>query len=308
MNSKLTALIFTGLLISTNASAFMWKSKNTTTDGHSYLMPKAVKVDLDGDGKAETVVKNQEAEEYLQETLDSLGITTYEREGVTYVKNNSEGLGLVKKGNKDTVFHENLKHFNKEDRMTWGNGKGLLKTMKKYTKKYGCIRKMTSLSHGWASDRTGEGHGLTGTRGYNGFYSDKASEPTGMGMKMAMRGIKNVDEDMRKMVEKGEIKFCNRCLVQFYACNISTTFARKFAEVSKCQTVISTGQTFPHFQKMSTSEEKFRVYNAYNHWTAGAFDWDERATVGWFRVTPIAKSWRSYRYIEENLGREYMAY
>ncbi|EQC49420.1 hypothetical protein M899_1542 [Bacteriovorax sp. BSW11_IV] len=251
-----------------------------------------------GDRFPTEVSVSELAEDYLREFDESLGIQSYEEDEVTYFSNNKKGIGLIKKTNQDEpVFRNILKGI--QYYRPWKNGKDLLKGMEEYTSRYGCIPKVTSVSHGWSSERPGEVHGLSGSKGYNGIYATKETRPDGLISKL---GTTDVRGDLKQKIKEGSIRFCNRCLIQFYACNISTLFAKTIAEVTGCQSVVATGKAYPHFQSNETERDRMLGITGAHYWQSGAGNWGERGKVGWYRATPI-----DGKIIEENIGQLYIA-
>lgn len=251
-----------------------------------------------GDNFPGEVHIDDQAEEYLREYDDRYGVQSYEEDGVSYFMNSKKGIGLIKKTNQnEPVFLNILKGI--EYYRPWKNGKDFLKGLEDYTRKYGCIPKVTSVSHGWSSERPGEVHGLSGSKGYNGIYATEQTTPDGI---ISGLGTQDVSGDMKAKIKAGTIRFCNRCLVQFYACNISTFFAKTIAKTTGCQTVVATGKAYPHFQSNETQEDRMLGIKAAHYWQSGAGNWGERGKVGWYRATPI-----DGKIIEENIGQLYIA-
>lgn len=251
-----------------------------------------------GDNFPSEVSLDQSAENYLREFDGMHGLQSYEEDGVTYFMNNKRGVGLIKKTNQDEpVFRNILRGI--EFYRPWKNGKDFLKGLEEYTQDHGCIPKVTSVSHGWSSERPGEVHGLSGSKGYNGIYASRDTTPNGV---ISGLGTQNISVDMKKKIRSKEIRFCNRCLIQFYACNVSTLFAKTVAQTTGCQTVVATGKAYPHFQSSETLEERLLGISAAHYWRSGAGNWDERGNVGWYRATPA-----DGKIIEENIGELYIA-
>ena len=273
------------------------------TSSHSLGLPK----------KVESL---PEAEAYRADFIEQMGIVEYEKKGITLYKNNKKGMAIIEKNNrKEPAFKAILnsgKNYNKL--YNWKNGKDLIKRMKDYTKKYSCIPKLTSTSHGWRSTgRTGEGHGISGTKGFNGFYVSYVDGPE----KVAKMGSRTIKEHLVKEIKKGSIKFCNSCIAQFYACNVSTKFAKEFAKATGCQAIVATGQNSPQFQSLE-KDGKFKYYNGVNYWKSDVGSLSERSSkeekakgelkAGWYRATPIKNSHNEVvDIVEENLGRLYIA-
>lgn len=246
-------------------SAILLISLTVTANSHAGLFDFIIKnfmtkvfTSTHGEGLPKVVEVNPEAEEYRQNFLTEMGITSIEDElGLQNFENNNKGLALIKRGNDDEAAFLNVlrnKTYNKLSE--WKNGPSFIEALQNYTKEYGCIPKITSVSHGWrSSDRSGEGAGLSGNKGINGVFATGDDMPTSLGK----LGTRSIDKDLLNEVKKGKIKFCSSCLVQFYSCNIATKFAKTFSEVSGCQTVVATGQNSPHFKSFATPEDKKKV-------------------------------------------------
>lgn len=242
-------------------------------------------------------------------------VSTVDEYGITQFENNEFGLALLKRGNDDEAFGNILDKRNYDVMDEWKNGPQFIKELKQYTKDYGCVPKLISLSHGWASGgRPGEGSGLSGSKGFNGIYATSENLP---GL-LARAGARSLGKHLKDEIEDGEIKFCDLCVAQFYACNISAKFAKTFTEVTGCQTVVATGQNSPYFQSFETDEDKQRVYRGAHYWKSAAGVWDERHTdeqrakgerkASWYRSTPIKNARGEVIGIsEENLGEQYIS-
>mgnify|MGYP000648668328 CR=1 FL=1 len=270
-----------------------------------------------GEGLPAVVAESPQAISYREDFMTKMEIEQrIDEDGLTRFSNNNMGLGLVKKSNEDEPAFELIlskKNFNKL--VSWKNGKAFIKALKKYTKENGCIPKIVSTSHGWrSSQRSGEGHGLSGKSGFNGIYVDYKHGPRGV----AKTGAKTFEDDVQKEVDKGSIKFCSSCVAQFYACNVSTYFASSFAKMSGCQTVVATGQNSPFFQERDEDGGYSKIYNGAHYWKSESGVWEERQTEemkrnnerkgSWFRATPLKNEHNEViELIKENLGRKYIA-
>lgn len=269
-----------------------------------------------GEGLPKKVGKVQIAIDYRERFKNAYGITSFIDElGLTQYRGNEIGLALLKRGNNDAAFFNILSKRDYQEMDEWRNGPQFLKSLKNYTKDNGCISKITSLSHGWASGgRPGEGSGLSGNRGMNGLYATDDDLPGFI----ARLGARSLNKDLREDIEKGDVKFCNLCVVQFYSCNLSAKFAKSFAQVSGCQVALATGQNSPYFQSLATEQDKEKVYEGSHYWKSGAGVWAERHTDeqkargerlgSWYRATPIKNLSGNVTGIsEENLGELYIA-
>jgi hypothetical protein len=270
-----------------------------------------------GEGLPAVVVESPEALSYREDFISEMGIErTIGDDGLIYFSNNKKGLGLVKKSNEnEPAFELILSKKNFNHLVSWKNGKAFIKALKKYTKDNGCIPKIVSTSHGWRSARrTGEGHGLSGKSGFNGIYVDYEHGPRGI----AKTGAKTFKDDVQKEIDKGNIKFCSKCIAQFYACNVSAYFASSFTKMSGCQTVVATGQNSPWFQERDEDGGYRKIYNGAHYWKSESGVWEERQTEemkrnnelkgSWFRATPVTNDHGEViDLIKENLGKQYIA-
>lgn len=309
MNSKKALLLLSATFtLSANAGLYAFVIENfmqkVFTDTHSEGLPRKVQT-------------AEAATEYRENFMEIMGISMEESElGIEVYKNNTKGLALIKRGNdEEPAFLNVVKNVTYNKFREWKNGPDFIEALEEYTKENGCIPKITSVSHGWrSSDRPGEGSGLSGSKGINGIFATSDDLPSSLG-KM---GTRSIEKDLSKAIAKGKVKFCGVCVAQFYACNISTKFAKTFSQVSGCQTVVATGQNSPHFKSFATSEDKKKVYEGAHYWSSGAGVWDERQTpqmkeagemMGtWFRATPLKSSTGSVvDIVEENLGSLYIA-
>ena len=263
------------------------------------------------------VGEKPEAIAYREAFKGDFGITSYtDHLGLTQYKGNDIGLALIKKRNtNEAAFITVLNQKDYTTKSTWKNGPSFIKTLKEYTAKNGCIPKITSVSHGWRStERPGEGKGLSGTSGHNGIYATQADLPE------AVRkiGSRSLEKDMTAAMNAGEIKFCSSCVAQFYACNIAAKFAKVFAQISGCQTVVATGLNSPMFQSLKTDLDKQRVYSGAHYWQSAAGVWAERYTDAhrasgerpgsWYRATPIkGADGKVQSIVSENLGQQYIS-
>ncbi len=270
-----------------------------------------------GEGLPKKVAVRSEAVEYRKRFINRMGIIELKNElGLTVYENNDSGLALIKKGNDDeAAFNTVLNQRDYSTLLEWKNGPSFIKALKEYTSRNGCIPKIVSVSHGWrSSERTGEGSGLSGTNGINGIYSKEGNLPSSLGR----LGTRSIEKDLAEAVRSGEVQFCDYCVAQFYACNISANFAKAFAKVSGCQSVVATGQNSPYFQSSETSADRNRMYKGAHYWLSAAGVWEERQTDAmksrgeklgtWYRATPLKdSSGRVTKIVEENLGDLYIS-
>ncbi len=270
-----------------------------------------------GEGLPKKVGQKSVAVEYRQDFMDRMGISSEIDElGLEQFSNNNIGLGLIKKGNDDeAAFNTVLAQKNYRSLDDWRNGPQFIDALEKYTEKYGCIPKITSVSHGWrSSNRTGEGNGLSGNKGINGLYASSRDLPKSVGK----FGTRTLDKDLAERIEEGKIQFCGACVAQFYACNVGADFAKIFSKVSGCQTVVATGQNSPWFQSSETQEDRQKVYKGAHYWKSAAGVWEESSSQAkkkgyealgtWFRSTPVKNSRGQVTdVVSENLGGQYIS-
>ncbi len=269
-----------------------------------------------GEGLPLYVGKKPQAEKYRSDFMKKNGITQRKDDlGLIQFDGNDFGMTLIKDGNDDQAFLNILGKRNHDQSYEWRNGPQFIKVLRRYTRDYGCIGKITSLSHGWASGgRPGEGSGLSGDRGFNGLYATGGDLPRSL----ARAGARTLEVSLREEIEEGNIKFCNLCVAQFYSCNISAKFAKTFTEVSGCQAAVATGQNSPQFQSFETEEETRKVYEGAHYWKSAAGIWAERHSpedraagrrkASWYRSTPVkGANGQVLSVIEENLGETYIS-
>ena len=271
----------------------------------SFSAIAGIETSTQGEGLPSFVGTLAPAEVYREEFIIKNSIETYEKYGITHYTNNKIGLGLVKKENiGENAFRDILKK-TQDIVETWKHGRQFIKRIKDYSSVNTCIPKITSTSHGWASAKGGgDFHGLTGKSRRDGIYANSSTRPGGFS-KIKNR---NVESHLAKLIDKGQVNFCDRCIIQFYACNVSTLFAKSVAKVSGCQVVVATGKASPRFQSMETREDKLKVWNGSHYWSSGAAFWEDRTHAEWFRVTPIKDGYGEVQeLVEENLGRQYIA-
>ncbi len=274
-------------------------SANTIADSRD-----RISYDSHGENLPDQVTNNVEAQEYRQAVKELIGMESYEKNDLEFFTKSYKGLYLIKKTNrKEPAFRNVIAHT--KNVYPWKNGKSFIGALKKYTKQNGCIPKVSSVSHGWrTSTEYGDFHGLSGSKGFNGIYASKATRPKGL----AKLGTRTVKEDLQEAIDNGEVKFCGKCVIQFYACNISTLFADTLANVTKCQTVVATGKASPYFQSVETEEEYKKTYSGFHYWKAAAGIWEERGLGQWYRSTPITNEHGDVvDMIKENIGNLYIA-
>lgn len=310
--SKVTVVALFALGVNANANAnflINFLAKKLMKDSYSHYH---------GEGVPKKVGENPYAVEFRKNFMDENGIAQSTDElGLEEFTGNKIGLALLKKSNEgEAAFQNVLAKKNYQTLDHWKNGPQFLKALERYTEENGCIPKLMSISHGWRSEgRRGEGNGLSGDKGINGIFATTKDLPSST---VGKWGTRSLDRDMKKMVDEGKIKFCGSCVAEFYACNIGTEFADSFAKVSGCQTVVSTGQSSPWFQKADTREDEERVYRGSHYWMSASgvwaeseseakkHGWDELGT--WYRSTPVKNdAGQVTDLVKENLGDMYIS-
>ena len=304
----LLAVLTLGLNANSEASLFSFIMNRFLKDSFSKFH---------GEGLPKRVGQSKTALEYRKDFMDRMGIYSEVDElGIEQYYNNKIGLALIKKGNDDeAAFNTVLAKKDYRALMDWKNGPQFISALEDYTEKYGCIPKITSVSHGWTSEgRDGEGNGLTGDKGINGIYATDKALPNSLGR----FGTRSLEEHLAEKINEGRIQFCGSCVAQFYACNVGAKLASTFSKVTGCQTVVATGQNSPWFQSTRTSEDRQRVYQGAHYWKSAAGVWAESKTEAnkkgydalgtWYRSTPVKNNYgRVEKIISENLGGKYIS-
>jgi hypothetical protein len=136
----------------------------------------------------------------------------------------------------------------------FSSGQDILVGLQQYTKKFGCVSKLTVASHGWTKKNPYGGEGIPISNGPNGsgLYLDDESRMQRGNSERGM-SLDDLEYALRPHRQKGftglfkrkvtDIKFCDACLVQIMGCNTGDKFATKFSQVSGCQVVYSTGSS-----------------------------------------------------------------
>lgn len=197
------------LVTSTHAMADLRASMSTSS--HGVGLPRTVGTHPYAVAHREQFKNNHQITSYISEST-----------GIKHYRNGKVGLALIKNTNTDEAIFQGIIR-GTQVISTWSSGNTFLKALEDYTSQYGCVPKVTSVSHGWRSENDGgDFHGLSGSRGFNGIYSRRQYQPTGPIHRI---GTRSLDQEMRALVRQGKIRFCQTCIAQFYACNISTDFA-----------------------------------------------------------------------------------
>lgn len=287
-----------------------------------------------GQGLPLKVGEDYRAVNYRNNFMNEMGITAVQGDyGLTQFEGNEVGFTMLKmKNENEGAFKNILAKAKQKYSSRWGNGKGFISSLRIYTQRYGCIPKITSVSHGWGSTdtvngesvpRQGEGKALSGPNptGSNGVYAYARDIPRGWYIGAPAWTATSLDRELYNSVRNGSIKFCNSCIAQFYACNIATDFAKVFAQVSGCQTVVGTGQNSPVFQnKEKTHEGKQKIFSGAHYWGSFAAFWGENGKskeakalgqekpASWYRATPVKNNnGQIVDLVEENLGSKYIS-
>ncbi len=293
---------------------------NSQANIFDYLAGKFMKSSFSsfhGEGLPKKVGQAAVALEYRQDFMDQMGISSQVDElGLEQFTNNNIGLAMIKKGNDDeAAFNTVLAKKDYRKLIDWKNGPQFIDALEEYTEKYGCIPKITSVSHGWRSEgREGEGNGLSGDKGINGIYATGKSLPKSLGK----FGTRSLEEHLAEKIEEGKIQFCGSCVAQFYACNVGAKFASTFTKVTGCQTVVATGQNSPWFQSSETAEDRQKVYKGAHYWKSAAGVWEESSSQAkkkgydalgsWYRSTPVKDARGNVKsVVSENLGGQYIS-
>lgn len=178
----------------------------------------------------------------------------------------------------EAVFKNNARKFGRNPFFA-DSAKSFFSHLEDYSKTNGCIPKLTFACHGWGT----------------GLYTDKQGKQdyghsTGFIFKKTEAGT--LDE-LRKLVSKKKISFCERCLVQIHSCNIEDKFGSTLSSISGCQVVTSAGQCAP-VDTVNGSLD--------HHWISG--DDGGSAYSGFVRFTPSGDGTQT---LTEHMGRRYIA-
>lgn len=243
--------------------------------------------------------------EYRENFMALHQISQYIKFNYEFFENQKFGLGLMKVGNSDAAFRDILYKTTRVIKK-WKTGEDFLKSLVEYTMQHGCIPKLVSPSHGWSSNRSGDVHGLSGIKGVkDGLFATPDTQP-----KKGAKRSRNVSVDLKNLITQQQVQFCESCLIEIYACNVSVYFVKTLSKTTGCQVVAATGKASPRFQgkaKEGQTKEiaKYLEYNASHHWLSSPGDGTEyeNETGVWVRATPSNQSGTTV----ENLGRVYLA-
>lgn len=211
------------------------------TSGHSQPKAKAAPTpeEPSSSGKASVYdyIKNYE-EELAQNLNAEKSQSSNKQAGIGFFN------GISKVWENNTRLSRSAYYFS--------SGQDILVGLQQYTKKFGCVSKVTVASHGWTKKNPYGGEGIPISNGPNGsgLYLDDESR---MQRGMSERGMSldDLEYALRPHRQKGfmglfkrkvtDIKFCDTCLIQLMGCNTGDKFATKFSQISGCQVVYSTG-------------------------------------------------------------------
>ncbi len=275
-----------------------------------------------GEGLPLEVERSEVAEAYRSKLMQDFNITRFEKYGIDHFsydgrtgKEGGLGLGLLKQENWNDNIFKNILGKTSQTVIDWQDGRTFLDALKEYSsrieryhmyygeKKLNCIPKVTIAAHGWRStpDELGSGefHGLPGYTGEDGIYAS----PSTLESYFYNEGV--ISTELKEAAINKSINFCNTCLIEVYACNISTKFANELAKASQCQVVVATGKASPYYRSTETRELKNQTYSGEHIWSSGAATWSERGRSEWYRATPQG---RGIELIKENIGSKYIAF
>lgn len=178
----------------------------------------------------------------------------------------------------EAVFVNNAKKFSQHPFFA-ESGRAVLNHLQRYTKSNGCIPKMTFAGHGWRY--VDGGPGLPMARNNAGLYTnEKAIDRLTVKGKKSGRiaGARSLD-DLKDLVDKKKIKFCDNCMIQIHSCNIELDFGGFLAKNSGCQVIQSAGRCAP----VDTQDGSLD-----HHWISGK---DKSGNYsGFVRLTPDKKT------------------
>lgn len=192
----------------------------------------------------------------------------------------------------------------------FSSGQDILVGLQKYTKKFGCVSKVTVASHGWTKKNPYGGEGIPISNGPNGsgLYLDDESR---MQRGMSERGMSldDLEYALRPHRQKGfmwglfkrkvtDIKFCDTCLIQLMGCNTGDKFATRFAQVSGCQVVYSTGSTTAIDTKDGSKDH---IWNTQKQ----AFS---KRSGNFMKITPVKdKQGKVAKTLRQDIGSQYVS-
>jgi hypothetical protein len=193
----------------------------------------------------------------------------------------------------DQVFVNNARRFGRNPYMA-ETAKDLFDHLQSYTRTNGCIPKLTFAGHGWG--RSEGGPGLPMSDWGTGLYTDRE----GMREEGRFQGVwpfrstkARTLKDLKKLVDRGRVKFCDRCLVQVHSCNVEEAFGESLSRLSGCQVITSAGQAAPVDTRDGSLD---------HHWISGS---DGSGTYsGFYRFTPAGDDGFVQR---EAIGSRYIA-
>jgi hypothetical protein len=211
------------------------------TSGHSQPKAKAAPTPEEPSSSGKSSVYD-----YIKNYEEELAQNLYAEKAQS--SNKQAGLGLF---NGISKVWENNTRLSRSS-YYFSSGQDILVGLQQYTKKFGCVSKVTVASHGWTKKNPYGGEGIPISNGPNGsgLYLDDESR---MQRGMSERGMSldDLEYALRPHRQKGfmglfkrkvtDIKFCDTCLIQLMGCNTGDKFATRFSQISGCQVVYSTG-------------------------------------------------------------------
>ena len=231
--------------------------------------------------------------------------------GGTYV-----GIGIRGNGEED-VFRNNAKRSESDWYRDTATAGDMLETFEQYTKAKGCISKVMMAGHGWGDARRAGGPGFPLASPGAGFYLDRDTVISNrVSVGPAARYMKHLEEKIngsRGFAGLGRrgpsIKFCDRCLIEVHACNVSPKFTATLASVTGCMTVAGTGQVAPRYANDNTGRTD-HIWSSSPESSGSDCKTmrGDACNADFFRYTPVrGVSGATERVVEERLGRYYTA-
>lgn len=207
------------------------------------ITPKATEAAPD-----KTNAKQYSVDDYIKQYETDLSETLNNEKAQS--SNKQAGLGLFNGISK--VWENNTRL--SRSAYYFSSGQDILVGLQHYTKKFGCVSKVTIASHGWTKKNPYGGEGIPISNGPNGsgLYLDDESRMQRGNSERGM-SLDDLEYALRPHRQKGftglfkrkvtDIKFCDACLIQIMGCNTGDKFATRFSQVSGCQVVYSTGSS-----------------------------------------------------------------
>lgn len=116
-----------------------------------------------------------------------------------------------------------------------------------------------------------------------------------------------VTPSLATRIRKGEIKFCNSCLIELYSCNIHKTWVTEFSKITGCQVIYGTGKVTGFIRDGKTvlrgNRASDEILDAQGKGT-GRFKNINKRDGDFVRVTPLKdSSGKVLSVVEENIGQ-----